>query len=593
LLQLLGRYQVHELLGQGAMADVYRAYDPQIDRVLAVKVLKGEFRENRQYANRFLREAKAAGALSHPNIVTIHDVGEVDGYPYIVMELLDGEPLDRVAGRLGRLPVDDVMAIGLQLAEALHYAHGQGVVHRDIKPSNILLGADGRTIKILDFGIARTAEVDRLADDAEALKTQFGQVLGTPRYMSPEQAMGHELDGRSDLFSVGVVLYELITGRKAFSGVSPVTLALQITQQDPMPIHDIAPDAPRGLQFIIGKLLAKRPERRFADGGQLAEALRREQSAIEATVAETDGHGRNLPLQARVTLLMTSITATALLVATSAVLNQQYHAMERMALTSGSAITSFVASNAALSAADNAALPAAERDWMPVEAFVQQAAKDPNIRDLTVVDADGVVRAASDPVLVGQRYIPPVGERRVQHAGDAKVTLDRDNAGFRFVRPITYAGRTFGMVDVNVSKAGLEAAAGLSRLLLFGLAFLTLGVVVAGSYAVARLLAAPIRRLKTALADAAAGDLDFRISHQRKDEFGDLFDAFNRLSTEMQTRLEAAAASPTARKAAARRAIKAVAATPDPFPAGADPDATQIADGAPAAVELTVIGGRI
>ena len=232
-MQVVGRYEILEKIGEGAMADVYRAFDPSIQRVLAIKVLKAEFRQNREYTARFLREAKAAGALSHPNIVTIYDVGEVDAYPYIAMELLDGETLDRAAEREGRLAADRVMDIGLQLALALHYAHQTGVVHRDIKPSNIFLGSDGRTIKILDFGIARVTEADRAAEDAENLKTQFGQVLGTPRYMSPEQALGRELDGRSDLFSAGVLLYELITGRRAFSGATAVTLALQITQIDP------------------------------------------------------------------------------------------------------------------------------------------------------------------------------------------------------------------------------------------------------------------------------------------------------------------------------------------------------------------------
>jgi eukaryotic-like serine/threonine-protein kinase len=271
MLKLVGRYEVQAAIGEGAMADVYRAYDPGIDRVLAIKVLKAEFRQNRQYAARFLREARAAGALSHPNIVTIYDVGEVDGYPYIAMELLEGRPLDQVMQR-ERLSVESVLAVGTQLGEALNYAHGLGVVHRDIKPSNIMLAPDGRSIKILDFGIARVAEAE---GDAETLKTQIGQVLGTPRYMSPEQALGGALDGRSDLFSAGVVLYELVTGQRAFAGSSAATLALQITQNDPRPIAELAPDCPRGLEFIIGKLLAKKPEKRFATGEELAAALRR------------------------------------------------------------------------------------------------------------------------------------------------------------------------------------------------------------------------------------------------------------------------------------------------------------------------------
>lgn len=541
MLELVGRYEVQARIGEGAMADVYRAYDPSINRVLAIKVLKAEFRQNRHYAARFLREAKAAGALSHPNIVTIYDVGEVDGYPYIAMELLDGEPLDQAAQRIGQLPVDDVLAIAGQLGEALKYAHGVGVVHRDIKPSNMMLGADGRSLKILDFGIARMAEAD---SEAETLKTQMGQVLGTPRYMSPEQALGGHVDGRSDLFSAGVVLYELITGQRAFAGTSAATLALQITQNDPRPIADLAPDCPRGLEFIIGKLLAKKPEKRFADGGELAAAVRKEQQAYAALVAESERSGRrNLPLQARMTLAMAAITSVVLLAAVGLVLDRQGKAMQQMVLTSGAAITSFVASNAALTAADNASLPAEQRDWAPVEAFVRAASADPNVRAITVVDADGVIRGATDAKAVGQIYEGHKGESPVREAADTTITsaaLAGGEGAFRFVRPIKYAGGTFGLVDVAVSKAELEAANGLSLGLLLALSAVVLGVVAAVSYAAARQVAAPVKRLRAALADAAKGDLDFRISHNRKDEFGELFDGFNRFVGQVQHRLERA-----------------------------------------------------
>jgi methyl-accepting chemotaxis protein len=577
--KLAGRYEVLEHIGHGAMADVFRAYDPSINRPLAIKVLKGELRQHPQYAPRFLREAKAAGALSHPNIVTIYDVGELDGYPYIVMELLDGEPLDAVLQREGALPVEAVIAIGIQLADALSYAHAQGVVHRDIKPSNIILARDGRTTKIVDFGIARVTEGGEL-EMAETLKTQVGQVLGTPRYMSPEQALGREIDGRSDLFSVGVILYELLTGKKAFAGASAATLALQITQQDPEPLDTLAPMAPKGLQFIIEKLLAKRPEKRFADGAQLGDALRRELTAQQAVSAETAAARRRIPLQVRLTLLMATITATVLMLSVGTVLNRQYDAMERMALTSGSAIASFVASNAALQAADNAALAPEHRDWLPVEAFVKAASTDPNVEQLTVVDAQGVVRAASDPSQVGKVYAPATGEKTVQVSPEAVVTSTTDTpgaSGFRFVRPITYAGRDFGKVDVVVSKTELEAAARASALLLLGLCLVTLGAVIVVSYVLARMLAAPIRRLSKALADAADGDLDFRISHNRKDEFGDLFDAFNRMSAAAQERLEPA----QARAAAGVRLAHEAAALPL--------DQTRIADPEPATDDRTVI----
>jgi eukaryotic-like serine/threonine-protein kinase len=542
-MRLVGRYELRERLGEGAMAEVWRAHDPSIDRVLAIKILKQEYRLDPDYTARFLREAKAAGALAHPSIVTIYDVGEADGYPYIAMELLEGSSLDQVLAREGRLADETALAIGAQLAGALSYAHLSGVVHRDIKPSNIMLGRDGRSIKILDFGIARVTETDAARAESDHLRTQIGQVVGTPRYMSPEQALGRTVDGRSDLFSVGVVLYELITGQKAFNGASAGLLALQIAQQNPPPIATLAPGCPGGLRFIVEKLLSKRPERRFADGAELARALERETRAYAAVTADAAARGRYLPLQVRLTLAMVAVTAVALVAAMGAVLDQQYRAMERMALSSGSSIASFVASIAALPSVENAASPTVARDWTPIQAFISAAAKDQAVRWVTMVDADGIIRGASQAELLGARYRAPVGEAVVFRDRDVTVTdikLEDGGAGFRFVHPILYAGRTFGMIEVSISKAELQAAAETSRMLMLGLGAVLLLVVAGVSFTMARLLAQPVRRLKQAIRDAAMGDLDFRISHDRKDEFGELFDGFNLLATAVQDRLEAA-----------------------------------------------------
>ncbi len=570
---LLGRYQIRERIGEGAMAYVHRAYDPNIQRELAIKVLKPELRLNKEYASRFLREAKAAGALSHPNIVTIYDVGVADGYPYIAMELLDGRPLDALMAEQ-RFSIEMAIKIGIQLAEALRYAHALGVIHRDIKPSNILVGPDG-SVKLLDFGIARVAEaVERT--QVEGVKTQIGQVLGTPRYMSPEQAFGAELDGRSDLFSVGVVLYELVSGKKAFDGASAATLALQITQGDPTALAHLAPDTPRGLQFIINKLMNKRPERRYADGAQLAEALTREQGVLAALAAEAAGRKRRLSLPARTAMAMAAITAVALCLCIGAVQSRQAAAMRQMALTSGSAISSFVASNAALRAVDNATLPPAERDWLPLQAFIRAASADRNVRSIVVADSDGVVRGASDPNLVGRPYRAVAGEPTVAVRDGVRVTQSAGGEAFRFVRPILYAGQRFGTVDVRLSKQELNAAEQLSEALLALLGLAVVVVVGAGSYVSARAVAQPVSRLKTALRDAAKGDLNFRISHHRRDEFGELFDGFNRLAASMQEQLELAESHGMQNGALAARPVA-------PPPRQVDPNSPFAAPAAPVA----------
>lgn len=529
-MELVGRYRIEARIGEGAMADVYRAHDPSIGRTLAIKILKTEFRQSEEIVGRFLREARAAGALSHPHIVTIYDVGEADGYPYIAMELLGGAPLDEHIQAHGAMAPADAARIGSQIAEALGYAHGLGVVHRDIKPSNIMLSEDGRTAKILDFGIARVGEADRVRAELAVLRTQVGQVLGTPRYMSPEQALGLPVDHRSDLFSLGVVLYELLSGRPAFDGAGIATIAIQITQERPKPLERVLDGCPAGLSRIVDRLLAKQPERRFQSGADLAAALAREG---ETLAAGPEAGRRRLSMPARLTLVMTSVTAIALLLSVFAVLDRQYRAMEQMALTSGTAISRFLANNVALRAVDNAGLPPHEQDWLPVQAFIAAASGDAGVRRILMVDADGIVRGADDPALVGTRYAPPAGERALRAEAEESVTLT-PAGDFRFRRPILYAGQPFGAVELVTARDALAAASAGARRLLLALGVVLVLVVAGLSYAIARGLARPIRQLRSALDDAANGRRDVRIAHRRRDEFGILFDRFNALADRLE-----------------------------------------------------------
>jgi serine/threonine-protein kinase len=254
-----------------------------------------------------------------------------------------------------------------------------------------------------------------------------------------------------------------------------------------------------------------------------------------------EGHARRLPLQVRLTLVMTAIVAVVLFGSIGFVLDQQYRAMEQLAITSGSSVASFVASNAALTAVDNASRPEAQRDWLQVQAFVTTAARDPNVTQMMVVDSDGVIRAASDPALIGSHYLPPAGRRLVGGDSPISVTSVRGSNGvesFRFADPITYGGHQFGSIDVSVRKTGLQSAAALARTMLIGLGILTLLVVMALSFTASYLVLGPLRRLKAAFSDVAAGDLEFRISHQRRDEFGDLFNGFNAFVGAVQRRLD-------------------------------------------------------
>jgi eukaryotic-like serine/threonine-protein kinase len=257
-----GRYEILTELGRGAMGVVYKARDPKINRVVAVKTvsLAGQPLEDElEYRERFIREAEAAGRLSHPGIVTIFDVGEEPETrsPYIVMEFVGGRSLDNLLSQHDhKLPVEIALQLTLELAEALDCAHGQGVVHRDLKPANILLTDDGHA-KIADFGIAKL----NLAN-----QTLAGRTLGTPAYMSPEQLNGDQVDGRSDLFSLGVILYTILTGHRPFQGNSAVTVSFKVVNHEPMPATLLDTALPPGLDYIINRAIEKDPALRYQRG---------------------------------------------------------------------------------------------------------------------------------------------------------------------------------------------------------------------------------------------------------------------------------------------------------------------------------------
>ncbi|MBI3430723.1 MAG: protein kinase [Hydrogenophilales bacterium] len=250
----IGRYEILDEIGQGAMGTVYRARDPLIERTVAIKTVPIEQlrQEGADAEARFLREAQSAGRLSHPNIVTIYDVGEADGLAYIAMEYLPGRTL-RDLMNTGPMPLDLALDTAMQMAEALAFAHEHGVIHRDIKPANVVVTGQRGHIKLTDFGIAHLVNSDH---------TQAGQMLGSPRYMSPEQAMGREIDGRSDIFSLGAVLYEMLTGRYAFDGDSLPAIVYRVINEVPVAASTLRPQLPAGVASLLAHILSKKPEAR-------------------------------------------------------------------------------------------------------------------------------------------------------------------------------------------------------------------------------------------------------------------------------------------------------------------------------------------
>jgi serine/threonine protein kinase len=264
-----GRYEIVAELGRGAMGVVYQARDPQIDRLVAVKTISlwgQEPEEEKEFRLRFMNEAQAAGRLHHPGIVSVFDVGEnpENQDPYIVLEYVPGETLNRILARERKLPLAKALKLGEELADALDYAHAQGVVHRDIKPANILITEDGHA-KIADFGIAKL----NLAHF-----TLPGRVLGTPAYMAPEQLSGEGCDGRSDLFSLGVILYVMTTGMSPFLGDSATTVCFKVANREPVAASALDLDLPPQLDAVISRAIAKNPQERYQSGSEFADDLR-------------------------------------------------------------------------------------------------------------------------------------------------------------------------------------------------------------------------------------------------------------------------------------------------------------------------------
>src|SRR5438270_2205053 len=260
----VGRYEIVGEVGRGAMGVVYKATDPNIGRMVALKTMRVDVHgaDEEEILRRFKHEAKLAGTMSHPSIVTVHDAGEDSGVFFMAMEYLEGVTLHRVLKEKHVLPLPRVIEIAQHIGAGLDYAHSHGVIHRDVKPANIMCASNG-AIKIMDFGIAKSG----------AGLTSAGQVLGTPTYMSPEQVRGRQLDGRSDLFSFGVILYEMVTGEKPFTGQNVTTIIYKIMNEAPIPPRQLDARIHPGLSAVVEKALYKLPEERYQKGADLVRDL--------------------------------------------------------------------------------------------------------------------------------------------------------------------------------------------------------------------------------------------------------------------------------------------------------------------------------
>ncbi len=263
--QQFGPYKIVEKLGEGGMAVVYKGYQQSLNRHVAIKVLRQELAQDEEFVTRFRREALAVADLSHPNILQIYDAGFVQGLYYIVMAYVDGGSLRELIGH-GALEPDYALSIAAQVADALHHAHQRGIVHRDVKPNNILLSRDGRPL-LSDFGIAKALH------DSSGL-TRTGMSIGTPEYMAPEQIQGQKVDGRTDIYALGIVLYEMLAGWAPFSSSTPVAALYKQVNEPPAPLRQVNINIPAWIEAVVNKALAKSPLERYQQASEFADALR-------------------------------------------------------------------------------------------------------------------------------------------------------------------------------------------------------------------------------------------------------------------------------------------------------------------------------
>jgi len=527
--QQVGRYRIEGVLGEGAMAVVYAGFDPDIERKVAIKCLHREIAADPTYRRRFLVEARAAGHLTHPHIVTIFDVGETDdGRSYIAMERLSGETLASAVGREGFPSLPVVIDLAGQLAAALDYAHARGVVHHDIKPENIMLADGWNYAKISDFGIAERRGSSR---DTSGMPAEIG---GTPAYMALERLRGERADARSDLFSLGVVLYWLLTGKLPWPDIGNVQQLIRKRLRSPRPpIRPRDPAAPSILTSIVRTLLAPAAESRYQRGAEVIDDLR--------LAAREYERARENPLATRIISLrlrwaggLGAILSLVLALGLAAIYAKQSAAVTGVALDFGSSMGRMIASESA----ENLLLG----DHAATRALVTDISRNRQIRYLAIADRDGGVIASTQPQEIGHQLPAPGGEKYLSRSDDIQSYLsrtagDREQGGMLlFDVPIQYQAKTVGELRLGISHAALRAAQRTTLWVIAIVLVLTLAAVVGAAYWLFRRPLNTLDLLGDALLRVARGDFRHRIRLVRRDELGRLFAAFNLMNGALQAR---------------------------------------------------------
>ncbi len=511
------------------MAVVYAGFDPDIEREVAIKYLHREVAADPGYRRRFLAEARAAGHLTHPHIVTLFDAGEADdGRAYIAMERLAGETLSSRVAREGFPSLPVVIELAGQLAGALDYAHAHGVVHHDTKPENIMLADGWQHAKINDFG---SAECRAARDDSAAPRTEIG---GTPAYMALEHLRAEPTDARSDLFSLGVVLYWLVAGKLPWPETGDIRQLILERQRLPQPsIQPRDPSTPSILIDIVHSLLAPDATARYQRGTEIVDDLRLARREYER-LHEKPLATRIISLRLRWSGILGGILGLTLLLGLAAIYAKQNAAVTGLVLDFGNSLGRMVASESAedLLLGDRAATCA----------LVEDIARNQQIHYLAVADRSGEIIASTRPDQIGHKLPGLTGQKALARTGDIESYRSRIATGANqdemllFDVPVRYQSATVGELHLGVSDAPLRAAQKTTLWVIIAVLLATLAVVVGAAWWMSRRLLSLLDLLSHALLRVARGDFQYRIRLVRRDELGRLFAAFNLMNSALQAR---------------------------------------------------------
>jgi len=517
-LERLGRYQIETELGRGTMSIVYKAFDPRIDRYIAIKVLREQFARNVNSRQRFLREARAAGGLGHPNIVTVFDVGQVDGLPYLAMELLEGATLAQ------RLDDDtppeprSVIELAIQLCSALSYAHERGVIHRDVKPANIHFDASSGIAKLLDFGIAG------IEGRREKPVSEGGTVLGTPAYMAPEQMLGEGVDARCDLYALGVVLYRLLSGRLPFDEDNVNEQVSRVLNQPPPPLKPAHADTPKELVELTLRLLAKSPAGRHDSATDVLEELQDLRARLDRGLL---GSARHRTFAWRWPALVGGLVALVLALGLGHVYRSQNEAMIATTFGFGEGLASVVAREVAE--------PLLMDDTTALGTLIADFAANPQVLYLHVVDRSGHVKSSTNLFLQDEQA-PELESARLRRDEPTIRILQAGSGDLEFQVPVRFQARRIGEIHLGLDGSALSVAAR-GTMTMMGLVFLVaLFVIVVAVAWIARQQRHSIERLTWGLRQIGKGNFDFRLEADRRDDFGSLYRRFNDMAMRLQER---------------------------------------------------------